>query len=161
MHDNYSICLLNTKSFCHGRKAVLFDIEWKSFFLTQPWQLTFKVSFAVALNGKINELVKFTQNYESRFFFKGLRFKKSWSQIFDKKKSFGGKAQNILQNRFLGFWSIFNLLTYLLYSKMTRSNVVYDSAKTVFLGKIWFSSTKCCQPIRMQVSLVNNISWWS
>ena len=140
MHDNYSICLLNTKLFCHGRKAVLFDIEWKSFFLAQPWQLTFKVSFAVALNGKINELVKFTQNYESRFFFKGLRFKKSWSQIFEKKKSFGGKAQNILQNRFLGFWSKFNLLTCLLYSKMTRSNVVYDSAKTVLLGKIWFSS---------------------
>ena len=169
MHDNYSICLLNTKSFCHGLKAVLYDIEWKSFFLAQPWQLTFKVSFAIALNGKINELVKFTQNYESRFFFKVLRFKKSWSQIFQKKKSFGGKAQNILENRFLGFWWKFNLLTCLLYSKMTRSNFVYDSAKTVFLGKIWFSSplvlcfssTKCCQPIRMQVSLVNNISWWS
>ena len=30
-------------------------------------------------------------------------------------------------------------MTCLLYSKMTRSNVVYNSAKTVLLWKIWFS----------------------
>ena len=74
-----------------------------------------------------------------RFFFKGLRFQNWRSQIFQKKNSFGEKAQKFLQNSFLGFWWKFNLLTCLLYSKMTRSNVVYDSAKTVLLGKIWFS----------------------
>ena len=100
-----------------------------------------------------------------RFFFKGLRFQNWRSQIFQKKKSFGEKAQKFLQNIFLGFWWKFNLLTCLLYSKMIPSNAVYDSAKTAFLGKIWFSSplvlcfssTKCFQPIRMQVSLISNI----
>ena len=43
---------------------------------------------------------------------------------------------------------------------MVRNSVLYDSAKTPFLGRICFFSygLKCSQPIRLQCSLIINIS---
>ena len=98
MHDNYSICLLNTKSFCHGLKAALYDIEWKSFFLAQPWQLTFKVSFAVALNGKISESFLKSQIYTKlriAFFLQGFKVQEVTKSNFSEKKNHLGEKPKI------------------------------------------------------------------
>ena len=99
MHDNYSICLLNTKSFCHGLKAVLYDIEWKSFFLAQPWKLTFKVSLAVALNGKISESFSKSQIYTKlriAFFLQGgFKVQKVTKSNFSEKKNHLGEKPKI------------------------------------------------------------------
>ena len=61
---------------------------------------------------------------------------------------------------FLAFCKKFNPLMSFLTLRMMHNIILYDSAKTLCVGKIWFFSCglKCSQPIRLQYSLITNVS---
>ena len=84
--------------------------------------------------------------------------KTRWSGIFRRMINLK-KSPIFLQNSFFWLLPEFNPLILLCTLKMVHNNVLYYSAKTACMEKIWFFSygMKCTQLIRLQCSLITSM----